>query len=128
MVAKHLMAASMAVLLAGGGAAEADGRETFMCCEGFLGCHGSEPDLTLTADHGAGTGTVTVRGLPKTETSFKLRGLDRYWVWPQDFRSKGNGFMFRIKPGESGFYYEFDLDDELETNFPSSLYTCGSAG
>ncbi len=120
----RLLAATLAVLMP----PLAGHAETFMCCEGIFFTCSANPDLTLTADHGAGVGAVAVRGLPKTETSFKLWGLDRYWIWLQDFRSIGNGFMFRIKPGEDGFHYEFDLDDELETAMPSSFYGRKSAG
>ena len=125
MVAKHLTAASMAALVAGGGAAEADGRETFMCCEGIFGCYGT-PDLTLAADHGAASGTVKVRGLPETETHFGLDGLDRRWDWTDDPASgnRDRVYAFIIEIGGDGAYYDFDGRERAK---PSSRYKCESA-
>ena len=126
MATKHLMAASMAAFVAGGGAAEADERETFICCEGFLGCQGSIPEITLTADHVTESGTIMARGLPEIETHFGLDGLDRRWDWTDDPASgnRDRVYAFIIEIGGDGAYYDFDGRERAK---PSSRYKCESA-
>ncbi|MCY3852282.1 MAG: hypothetical protein OXG03_01705 [Gammaproteobacteria bacterium] len=80
-----------------------------------------QPDVMLTSDHGAGSGTITASGLPVIETSYGLQGLKRRWDW---MNYKGS-FAFTVKPypasGYLGAYYEFRALAETK---PNLVYFC----
>ena len=67
--------------------------ETWRC-----GLLSDRVDVTLTADHDAGTGTINTDGLPIIETEFDVVALKRTWVWIDDRSVTGSVFVI----GSSG--------------------------
>ena len=119
-----------AVLLAAGCATTEhpapEGGERWECGD-YGGCF--DCPVTLTADIRNGTGTVHIDGIDDQRTAFRIRGIERVWLWSLDFTDDTYDYVFVIDSNGGGRYYDFAARGELGSDGkvrakPSEVFKC----
>ena len=111
-------AALILILLAGA----ANAGEKFKCQAGTPWISGYKIVLRATINDDKETGTIQVSGV-LYQTTYSVEGINRRWDWDMQEDSSYD-YAFVLKPGGTGFFFDFSSAEGGETNTSSQSFSC----